>query len=89
MARSGGGNRRSVYVLSAYFTTFGGEELHELLVMVENLLQNFCVPCCSGWCWIFRRDTVYHILLMLKFGGKEVRNVLHSVGLVVAGLFQS
>ena len=63
MVRSDEGGRRSVIVIYANLTTVGQEELHDFLVLVENLLQNFCGSFFGGWYWIrccifFRRDTV-------------------------------
>ena len=59
---------RSVVIISASFATVGGEESQKLLILGEKLMHNFWGSCCSGWCWIFRRDTFFHIFLMLKFG---------------------
>ena len=61
LARSGGGSIRYVDVIYASFTTFGGEQLHEILVLFKKFLHNFCGSCCSGWFCIFRRDTFFHI----------------------------
>ena len=88
LARSGGGSSNSVVFLSATFPTIGGEESFDILVLGENFLHNFCGSCCSGWCWIFRRVTVCHIYLLLKFGGEAAHNIFHEVGLDVAGLFR-
>ena len=89
LARSGEGSGRSVAIISAAFPTVGGKESHEFLVFVKHVLQNFYSYFCSEWCWIFRRDTVLHIFLILKFGGEAVHNVFHKVGLAVASLPQS
>ena len=88
LARSGEEGRRSVIVIYANLPTVVQEELHDFLVLVENLLQNFCGSCCSGRCWILRRNTVCHICLISKFGGEADHNVFHEVGLDIAGLFQ-
>ena len=89
LARSGGGSRRSVGIISANFTTVGGEELHEILVLGENFLKNICGYCCNGWCWIIMGDTVFHIFLVFKFGGEASHNVFHNVGLAATSLLQS
>ena len=70
LARSGGRSRGSVDIISAAFPTVKLKESHQILVMSNNLLQNFCSSCCNFWCWNFGRGTVYHIHLMLKFGGE-------------------
>ena len=57
LAKSFGGIGSSVGILSAAFSTVGGEESHDILVMDENLVKNFCGFCCNSWCWIFRGDT--------------------------------
>ena len=48
LARFGGGSRRSDVIIFTNFTTVGGEDLHELLLLGKNLLNNFCGSCCSG-----------------------------------------
>ena len=57
--------------------------------MGDNFEQNLCVYYCSGWCWIFRRDTICHIFLMFKSGIEAAHNIFNEVGLFVAVLFQS
>ena len=45
LATYSGGIGRSVGIIFAAFTTIGGEELHEILVIGEKFLHNFCVYC--------------------------------------------
>ena len=70
-----------------FFSTISGKDLHQILVLSENLLQDFCSSCCNFWCWISRGVTVYHIFLMLKFGREAYYNVSHEVGLSVTSSF--
>ena len=81
-----GGIRSYVGILYVNFPTVGGEKFHELSVMGENLLHNVYGYCCNGWCWILMGDNVFHICLVLKFGGKAVYNVFNEGGLSVASL---
>ena len=48
LERYGGGSRRSVVIISTAFTTVGEEDLHEILIMGEELLQIFAVPVAVG-----------------------------------------
>ena len=84
---SGGKIQGYIGILSVFFSTISGKDLHQILVLSENLLQDFCSSCCNFWCWISRGVTVYHIFLMLKFGREAYYNVSHEVGLSVTSSF--
>ena len=53
LERSDGRSRGYVDILYATFPTVSGKQYHQLLVLRNNLLQNFCNFCCNWWCWIF------------------------------------
>ena len=44
-----GCSRRSVVINSTALPTIGGEDLHDILVLCENMLLNFCGSCFYGW----------------------------------------
>ena len=52
IGKSVGRSREYVDIFSADFTTVSGKESDHLLVLSENLLQNFCSSGCNWWCWI-------------------------------------
>ena len=54
LARSGRRIRGSVDIVYDAFPTVCVKESHQLLVLSENLLHNFCSYCCNWRCWIFR-----------------------------------
>ena len=49
LERSCGDSRRSVGIISAAFSTVGGEDSHKILIMGENLLQDLCGSCYNAW----------------------------------------
>ena len=54
LASSGVRIRGPVVILPSTFTIFLGKKSHQLLVLSNKLLQNFCSYCCSWWWRIFR-----------------------------------
>ena len=88
LTRSGGRSRGSVGVLTSKFSIFGGNNLHQFLILSENLLYNFCSSYCIWWCRIIGWGAVHHIFLVLKFCGKAAYDVFNKCFFSVASFLK-